>query len=169
MSERNGPGEIKTESRSPIMTSGVATPRHASNSIVTVMAAAATEPASKPAESALTLVIMAAIMPCRGACAKRLINSGHCSPTRSTLRLCERDSHQRRHDAHARHERPANRAGNFRRTAGAPSMVYRNFEDAQPGARRFHLHLQIPAVSLLAHTKPSSESRRIARNGHISV
>src|SRR5207253_10774636 len=58
MSERNGPGEIKTESRSPIITSGVAMPTHASNSIVTVMATAATKPASKPPERPLVLLII---------------------------------------------------------------------------------------------------------------
>ena len=32
-------------------------------------------------------------------------------------------------------------------------MIHRDFEDAQPGARGLHLHLQIPAVSFLAHIK----------------
>src|SRR5438034_10360852 len=54
MSERNGPGGMKTESRSPIITSGVATPKYASNNIMTVIAIAAMKPASKPA--AITFV-----------------------------------------------------------------------------------------------------------------
>src|SRR5882724_3889429 len=57
MSERNGPGGIKTESRSPIITSGVATPKHASNNIMAVMAIAATKPASKPVESVFVQLI----------------------------------------------------------------------------------------------------------------
>src|SRR6185437_65167 len=32
-------------------------------------------------------------------------------------------------------------------------MVYRDFENTQPVARGFHLHLQVPAVSLLAHVE----------------
>src|SRR5260370_28413460 len=54
MSERNGPGGMKTESRSPIITSGVATPKHPSNNIMTVIAIAAMKPANKPA--AITFV-----------------------------------------------------------------------------------------------------------------
>src|SRR5450759_139013 len=57
MMERNGPGEMKTESRSPIITSGVATPKHARTSMTTVIAMPATSPASKPADSAFVLLI----------------------------------------------------------------------------------------------------------------
>src|SRR4026208_941490 len=32
-------------------------------------------------------------------------------------------------------------------------MVYRDFENTQPISRSFHLHLQIPAVGLLAHVE----------------
>src|SRR5262245_57508274 len=32
-------------------------------------------------------------------------------------------------------------------------MIDRDFDDPQTGPRRFHLHLQIPAVSFLAHIK----------------
>ena len=49
MSERNGPGGMKTERRSPMMTSGVATPSVASNNIAVVSTTAATNPASNPA------------------------------------------------------------------------------------------------------------------------
>src|SRR5438128_12233754 len=49
ITERNGPGGIKTDSLSPMITSGVATPKHASNNIMAVIATAATTPASKPA------------------------------------------------------------------------------------------------------------------------
>src|SRR5262249_33701591 len=71
MSERNGPGEMKTESRSPMITSGVATPSVASNNIAVVITTAATNPASNPARIAFVLLI-AISMSCRGACAKRL-------------------------------------------------------------------------------------------------
>src|SRR6266480_7225135 len=54
---RNGPGGTKTESRSPIIVSGVATPKHASTSIATVIATPATIPASKPAKSVFVLLI----------------------------------------------------------------------------------------------------------------
>src|SRR5213593_4237199 len=57
MSERKGPGGMKTESRSPIITSGVATPKYASNNIMTVIAIAAMKPASKPAAIAFVRLI----------------------------------------------------------------------------------------------------------------
>src|ERR1700720_442974 len=41
-------------------------------------------------------------------------------------------------------------------------MVYRDFQNAQAVARGFHLHLQIPAVGLLAHVEPFE---RITTNG----
>src|SRR5947207_14327863 len=41
-------------------------------------------------------------------------------------------------------------------------MIYRDFENAQAVARGFHLHLQIPAVGLLAHVEPFE---RITTNG----
>jgi hypothetical protein len=43
---------MKTERRSPMMTSGVATPSVASNNIAVVIKTAATNPASNPAEIA---------------------------------------------------------------------------------------------------------------------
>ena len=58
-----------------MITSGVATPTYASKSIITVIATAATSPATKPVESALVLLIVRAIMLCRRACAKRLDGS----------------------------------------------------------------------------------------------
>jgi len=57
MSERNGPGGMKTERRSPIMTSGVATLSAASNNIAVVITSAATNPVSNPAEVAFALLI----------------------------------------------------------------------------------------------------------------
>src|ERR1044072_9250754 len=49
-------------------------------------------------------------------------------------------------------------------------MVYRDFENTQPVSRSFHLHLQIPAVGLLAHVELFE---RITTNGakwrHIRV
>src|SRR5436305_9377626 len=56
MSERNGPGGMNTERRSPIITSGVATPRAASNNITVVITTPATNPASKPATIAFVLL-----------------------------------------------------------------------------------------------------------------
>ena len=58
MSERNGPGGMKTDIRSPMMTSGVATPSAASKSIAVVIKTAATNPASNPAEIAFVLLTM---------------------------------------------------------------------------------------------------------------
>src|SRR6266480_1876289 len=55
--ERNGPGGRKTESLSPMIKSGVATPKLARTNIMTVIAIAAIRPASNPAEKALVLVI----------------------------------------------------------------------------------------------------------------
>src|SRR6266567_2714858 len=55
--ERNGPGGMKTESLSPMIKSGVATPKLARTNIMTVIAIAATRPASNPAEKALVLLI----------------------------------------------------------------------------------------------------------------
>jgi hypothetical protein len=49
---------MKTESRSPMMTSGVATLNDASNNIATVMAMPATTPASSPADNAFDLLII---------------------------------------------------------------------------------------------------------------
>src|SRR3954447_23205440 len=43
MSERNGPGGMKTERRSPMITSGVATPSAASSNIAVVITTAAHE------------------------------------------------------------------------------------------------------------------------------
>ena len=65
MSERNGPGGMKTERRSPMITSGVATPSAASSNIAVVITTAATNPASKPAKIAFDLLMMLPILPRR--------------------------------------------------------------------------------------------------------
>jgi hypothetical protein len=59
MSERNGPGGMKTESRSPMMTRGVATPSVASNNIAAVITIPATNPASNPVRMAFVRVTIA--------------------------------------------------------------------------------------------------------------
>src|SRR5437763_13804317 len=56
MSERNGPGGMNTERRSPIITSGVARPSVASSNITVVIKVPATNPANKPAKIALVLL-----------------------------------------------------------------------------------------------------------------
>src|SRR4029077_15794401 len=56
MSERNGPGEMKTERRSPMITSGVATPSTASNNIAVVITIPASNPAMSPAKIAFVLL-----------------------------------------------------------------------------------------------------------------
>src|SRR5438552_8574289 len=56
MSERNGPGGMNTERRSPIITSGVATPSVASSNIAVVMTVPAVNPANKSAKIALVLL-----------------------------------------------------------------------------------------------------------------
>src|SRR6266478_9223181 len=56
MSERNGPGGMNTERRSPIIASGVATPSAASSNIAVVITIPATNPASKPAQIAFVLL-----------------------------------------------------------------------------------------------------------------
>src|SRR5215475_3600891 len=56
MSERNGPGGMKTESRSPMITSGVATPSTASSNITAVITTPASKPASSPAKIAFVLL-----------------------------------------------------------------------------------------------------------------
>ena len=58
-----------------MMTSGVATPRVASNNIAVVITIAATNPASNPARIAFALLITVSIS-CGGACAKRLLAFG---------------------------------------------------------------------------------------------
>src|SRR5205814_9628145 len=118
MSERNGPGEIKTESRSPIITSGVAMPTHASNSIVTVMATAATKPASKPAESPLVLLIIGG----HYALLMHLCQASGYSARRPPLQLRDRNPEQRRDDASARDHRPQERPRPPALPAAATSM-----------------------------------------------
>ena len=56
---------MKTERRSPMMKSGVATPSVASNNIAVVITTAATNPASNPAEIAFVLLTMLPILPRR--------------------------------------------------------------------------------------------------------
>ena len=73
-------------------------------------------------------------------------------------------------DAPARLDCAAQIARDLRDAASAAAMRDRDLEDAQPGARRPHLHLEVPAVGhLRACRGRSSASRRIARNGHMSV
>src|SRR5262245_24498637 len=99
MSERNGPGGMKTERRSPIMKSGVATPSVASNNIAVVIRTAARNPASNPARMAFVLR-MPASRGCRSACAKHL--TVRRSPRRAPLqqtRFCRCENLVRaRHD-----------------------------------------------------------------------
>src|SRR5881397_734537 len=59
MRERNGPGEMKTERRSPMITSGVATPSAARNSITVVITIPPSNPASNPAKIVFILLTMA--------------------------------------------------------------------------------------------------------------
>src|SRR6059058_1262783 len=56
MRERNGPGGMKTERRSPMITSGVATPNTASNNITTVITTPAIKPTSNPAKIAFVVL-----------------------------------------------------------------------------------------------------------------
>src|SRR3954465_12455221 len=128
MIERNGPGLMKTERRSPMMTSGVATPHMASNNITIVIAIPATSPASNPAVTAFDLLM-----------------------TMSILVGLQRDAQERGDDACARDERSTQCAGDFRDAAGAATMIHGNFQAAEPGARGFYLHLQIPTVGFFAH------------------
>src|SRR2546423_11786416 len=53
--KRNGRGEMKTESRSQIITSGVPTPSTASNNTAAVITTRASNPASSPAKIAFVL------------------------------------------------------------------------------------------------------------------
>jgi hypothetical protein len=62
MSERNGPGGMKAERRSPMMTSGVATRSAASNNIAVVITIPASNPANNPAEIAFVLLIVTVIL-----------------------------------------------------------------------------------------------------------
>jgi hypothetical protein len=81
MSERNGPGGMKTERRSPMITSGVAAPSVASNNIAVVSTTAATNPASNPARIAFVWVTMLPILPpaflshkrCSARCPQRIL------------------------------------------------------------------------------------------------
>src|SRR5581483_4877342 len=54
--ERNGPGGMKTERRSPMITKGVATPSTASKSITVVITMPASNPATRPAKIAFLLL-----------------------------------------------------------------------------------------------------------------
>src|SRR5256885_6024350 len=81
-----------------------------------------------------------------------------------------RDAQKRRDDAGAGDKCSAPRAGNFRFATSAPAMIYGNFEDPKLGARGFHLHLQIPAVCLLAHAEPFKRvSPDRAKRAHIGI
>src|SRR4029450_12171458 len=49
-------------------------------------------------------------------------------------------------------------------------MVYRDFENAQAVARGFHLHLQIPAIGVLAHIEPFERSTTNGTKwGHVRI
>src|SRR5438093_772032 len=81
MSERKGPGGMKTESRSPIITSGVATPKYASNNIMTVIAIAAMKPASKPAAITFVRLIASRAYKLRAARKSNCVLSLHADAT----------------------------------------------------------------------------------------
>src|SRR2546428_12899639 len=63
------------------------------------------------------------------------------------------DSKKRYQNSGAGGECAAHRPGDFRFATPAPAMIDRNLQNAQLLARRFHLHLQIPSVGLLAHSE----------------
>src|SRR5262249_53865979 len=77
---------------------------------------------------------------------------------------------QRCDDTSAGDKCATQRARNFGFATGTVAVIHRDFEDAQPSASGFHLHLQIPAVSFLAHLKLGE---RVTPDGtertHVSV
>ena len=83
---------MNTERRSPIITSGVATPNVASNNIAVVINSAATKPASNPARIAFLVLTMLPILP-RRLCATSVVASavlsGFCC---GVNRFCAEDS-----------------------------------------------------------------------------
>src|SRR4029077_9250724 len=90
MSERNGPGGMNTERRSPMMTSGVATPSVASNNIAVVMKTAATNPASKPTQIAFVVLTRCDYQLWRRLCQAPLVSSAFDTNAATTISLCRR-------------------------------------------------------------------------------
>ena len=200
MRSRNGPGLMNTDIRSPMITSGVAIPAAASRSITRVIAIPAIRPASNPAATALDRLMTRSMncrgvcakrvthavplgprdLIYSGASRQStLAYGGGCVRSFAPLRVTElgnaseklkRIPYQRCNDASAGDESSAQRAGNLRFAARASSMIDRDLEDAQTCPRRFHLHLQIPAVSHFFHRQLSE---RIAPDraewAHVSV
>src|SRR5437764_15367143 len=64
MIERNGPGGMRTDSRSPMITSGVATRSTASNNIAVVITIAPANPANNPANTAFLLLTIVGDLTC---------------------------------------------------------------------------------------------------------
>src|SRR6266480_4275856 len=131
MMERNGPGGINTERRSPIIVSGVATPKsHAKSNIAVVIVMPATRPASNPARSAFVLVIGCRILQFGSHDEIKLFLIRR-SPRRAPLQLFECDPQQCRNDSGTCDKCAAQRSGNFRLSAGPATMIHGNFENAQ--------------------------------------
>src|SRR6266404_9266077 len=61
------------------------------------------------------------------------------------------DAKERCGDTECRENRSFESAGNFGDATAASAMIHRDFQDAGPLLCHQHLHLQIPAVSLLPH------------------
>ena|SRR5216684_2612402 len=121
MIDRNGPGFIKTESRSPMIASGVATPKQASTNMTTVIAIPAISPASNPTENAFDLLM-------------KIVDL-----TKSAAGV-NRNPEKCRNDSRARDKCSAQCAGNFGDAAGATTMIDQHFENPQTSAGDFHLH-----------------------------
>src|SRR5258707_423877 len=58
-----------------------------------------------------------------------------------------------REDARARPNRSDQASRDFGIAAAPPMVIGGNLQDAQPRSRRSHLHLEIPAIGQLAHSK----------------
>src|ERR1700730_17982337 len=133
---------MNTESRSPMIASGVATPNIASSNITTVNAMPATSPASKPRaiafppESWLGELI-------EGFLGHRLTRMKHRSEEESAVLgsisvlvrvhpwlLLRCNPQKRRQDPRAGDECAAHRARNLGDSAGPATMIHRNFENA---------------------------------------
>src|SRR5262245_16379704 len=56
-------------------------------------------------------------------------------------------------DARARSNRSDKASRDFGTAAAPPVIIGGNLQDAQPRSRRPHLHLEIPAIGQLAHSK----------------
>src|SRR2546423_9954985 len=163
MRPRKGPGGIKTESRSPITAIGVATPKsHASKSITVVMTMPATAPARIPAPAVFeplksSFISRERVLPWNYS--GRLVSS----PLESDAKKC-------RENARPREQRSAQRPRNFRLSAGPATVVDRHLDDPQLRAGRAHLHLQVPPIGLLAHSKPHQGlAPNRAEGAHVAV